>query len=372
MTQTIVHLTSVHSRYDTRIFLKECKSTAASGHRTALIVADGKGDECKDGVQIFDVGSSSGRFERMRLAPRRILKKALSLGADIYHLHDPELLPIALQLKRSEKKVIFDAHEDVPKQILSKSYLRRPVRLMASNAFSLYEKWVCPKLDFVVGATPVIRDKYLAMGVRSVDINNFPLLGELSFGSAHWSGKKKVVTYVGGITRIRGIIEVVKALGIQSSSAKLQLVGKFSEPGLESEVIQQPGWQFVDALGFLGRSEVAEVLAHSVAGLVTFLPAPNHVDAQPNKMFEYMSAGIPVIASNFPLWRDIVEGNSCGICVNPEDPVEIAAAIDQLISNPEMAEQLGLNGKKAVENKYNWSLEEKKLLNLYDSLADLN
>lgn len=368
----VAHLTSVHPRYDTRIFLKECRSLAAGGASVTLIVADGLGDECRDNVQILDVGKFDARLDRMRKAPGQILRKAVEQNADLYHLHDPELLPLVSKLKKLNKKVIFDAHEDVPKQILSKPYISKPMRLIASSAFAIYEKWVLPKVDVVIGATPFIRDKYLAMGIRSVDINNFPLLGELSFGNSNWVNKKNFVAYVGGITRIRGIVEVVKALGIQSSSAKLQLVGKFSEPGLESEVIQQPGWQFVDALGFLGRSEVAEVLAHSVAGLVTFLPAPNHVDAQPNKMFEYMSAGIPVIASNFPLWRDIVEGNSCGICVNPEDPVEIAAAIDQLISNPEMAEQLGLNGKKAVENKYNWSLEEKKLLNLYDSLADLN
>ncbi len=99
---------------------------------------------------------------------------------------------------------------------------------------------------------------------------------------------------------------------------------------------------------------------------------PNHVDAQPNKMFEYMSAGIPVIASDFPLWREIIEGCGCGICVDPLDPKKIAEAIDYLVDNPEIARRMGENGRKAVYDRYNWDVEEKKLLALYDSLLREN
>ena len=82
-----------------------------------------------------------------------------------------------------------------------------------------------------------------------------------------------------------------------------------------------------------------------------------------------MSAGIPVIASNFPLWRDIIESNRCGLCVNPMRPEEIAGAIDFLVNNPAQAEQMGASGQLAVRDCYNWSIEEKKLLGLYDSLV---
>jgi glycosyltransferase involved in cell wall biosynthesis len=110
------------------------------------------------------------------------------------------------------------------------------------------------------------------------------------------------------------------------------------------------------------------VLGRSLAGIVTFLPEPNHVTAQPNKMFEYMSAGLPVIASNFPLWREIIETNECGICVDPLDPKAIADAIDWLVENPTPARTMGENGSKAVMERYNWSVEEEKLLALYDKL----
>src|SRR5690606_21589492 len=118
-----------------------------------------------------------------------------------------------------------------------------------------------------------------------------------------------------------------------------------SEMDVQAAIRAAPGWKKVEALGFLDRSQVAKVLARSVAGLVTFLPAPNHIDAQPNKMFEYMSAGVPVIASDFPLWREIIEGNGCGICVDPLRPREIAQAIDYLIANPEEARRMGNNGR---------------------------
>lgn len=365
---SVIHLTSVHSRFDIRVFLKECSSLARNGHRVSLIVADGRGEEQKDGVSIYDVGVAGGRIERIRKIANRIYDKALFLDGDIYHFHDPELIRIGLKLKKTGKKVIFDAHEDVPKQIWSKPYLNSFQKWILSKSFALYEKWTCPKLDGIVTATPNIRDKFQRMNIKSVDINNYPLLGELASREVNWDEKKNYICYVGGISRSRGILEIVRALSLVKEDVRLQLAGKFDEPSEEKEVIKHQGWNRVDEHGFIPRLQVRDILAQSVAGLVTFLPGPNHIDAQPNKMFEYMSAGVPVIASHFSLWREIIEGYQCGLCVDPLNPQSIAEAIDYLISHPEQAREMGENGQRAVKQHYNWSNEEKKLLEFYGSV----
>lgn len=364
----IAHLTSVHPRYDTRIFLKECTSLANNGFSVSLVVADGKGDEQKNNVAIYDVGASKGRFDRIRNAPKRVFKKAVELDADIYHLHDPELIPIGLKLKKLGKKVVFDAHEDVAKDILSKEYMPRLIRATVSQFYSFYERWACSKLDAVVAATPFISDKYLAMGITSVDINNYPLQGELANGEIDWSQKQAQVAYVGGIGRIRGIHEMVQAMEFVTSDARFGLGGSFNEADFERAVKAEKGWDKVDELGWLDRDGVRKLLNESVAGLVTLHPVINYLDSLPVKMFEYMATGLPVIASNFPLWKQIIEGNQCGLCVDPLDPQAIAQAIDYLVTHPAEAEQMGRNGQKAVHEKYNWTIEENKFLNLYTSL----
>jgi glycosyltransferase involved in cell wall biosynthesis len=367
---SIAHLTSVHSRYDIRIFFKECRSLVVVGYEVTLVVADGKGNEVKDQVMIQDIGKPVSRLSRFISTTRAIYLKAIELDADIYHLHDPELIPIGIKLKKNGKKVIFDAHEDLPKQILSKPYLNKPIKVILSFTLRFYEIWACRKFDAVVAATPFIRDKFLSINSRTLDVNNFPILGELNCnGEVHQ--KKRYVCYVGGISSIRGIGEMVAAMGLLETGLRLQLAGRFSEPDLHSEVTTLTGWSFVDELGFLDRPSVKQVVSQSIAGLVLFHDLPNHTNAQPNKLFEYMSAGIPVIASNFPLWREIVLGNSCGLCVDPMDPAAIADAIDFLASHPDEARRMGENGRLAVQERYNWAAEEIKLLAVYADLAEV-
>lgn len=363
----IAHLTSAHPRYDTRIFQKMCSSLADQGQEVTLVVGDGKGDETQNGVRIVDVGASEGRLDRMVNAPKRVFSTAAALEADLYHLHDPELIRIGVKLKHLGHRVVFDSHEDIPKQILEKPYLGKTGRWTVSKLFAAYEASACEKLDGVIAATPFIREKFSSINPNTVDINNFPLKEDLRVHT-RWEHKSKEVSYVGGISKIRGIFELCLAMEQTRSGARLNLAGCFGESALRHTVQAMSGWRRVNALGFIDRKAVRDVLGRSMAGLVTFHPAPNHIEAQPNKMFEYMSAGIPVIASDFPLWREICVGNDCGLVVDPMDPSAIAESIDALVSNPAMARRMGENGRHAIEERYNWSSEEQKLFLFYEKI----
>lgn len=362
----VAHLTSVHSRNDARILLKECYSLSDK-FDTYLIVADGLSNEKINKTSIIDIGKIPGRFARVLKTTRLIFDEALRLNADIYHLHDPELIPIGLKLKKHGKKVIFDAHEDFPKQILTKHYLPVPVRKIISTCAEIGERILCRKFDGIVGATPFIAHKFSKINHNVVNINNYPKIEELQIIDMpqHFSGQ---VCYIGGISVERGIKEVVTALTLTRNNVSLALAGKFHSAQLEQDIQNEIGWKKTNFIGFVGRSEIKELLSTTSIGIVTLYPTISYLDSLPVKLFEYMCAGIPVIASDFPLWREIVLKYNCGICVDPKNPEEIAQAIDYLIDNPSLAEVMGRNGFKAVQTEFNWSNEEAKLLKFYENM----
>jgi len=221
-----------------------------------------------------------------------------------------------------------------------------------------------PALGAYARKVPFIRDRFLKSGCNAIDIRNFPILEEFSNINFDRAKKMRAVCYVGGIDEIRCLYEMIEAIG--RTDIRLILAGDFGTEEQKKRAIEMKGWHNVEYVGYAGREEVRAVFSKAIAGLVVFSPMPNHVNALPNKMFEYMSAGLPVIASNFPLWKEIVEGNKCGLTVNPLSPKEIAEAIRYLLAHPEEARKMGENGRKAVLEKYNWDNESRKLMVFYN------
>lgn len=362
----ICHLSSVHPDGDIRIFHKECVSLAEAGYEVHLIIPNTT-SRTEKGVTIHSFEfKPKNRIERMRKTTKYVYQLALKIDADIYHFHDPELLPYGLKLQRKGKKVIYDAHEDVVKQILGKYWIPGVVRPVIAKVFEKYENYVAKRMSCVITATPFIRDRFKKVNNNSYDINNYPLLSELT-ELTDWGQKEQAICYIGGITQIRGLGELVDAMELVSD-VQLHIAGGYSPSSFKDVLSSKKGWSKVDEHGYVSRSEANKIMSRSKIGIVTFLPLPNHVDAQPNKMFEYMSAGIPVIGSYFPLWKDILEKNKCGMCVDPSDPYEIAKAIKHLMTHSEEAQKMGSNGRKVVLEKYNWSIEQEKLVNIYNLL----
>jgi len=359
-------MSSVHMRYDTRVFIKECQSLSKEGYEVTLIIADDEENEIKNGVKIVSVGiTTKRRLLRFTKTVWNVFKKALLTNADIYHFHDVELIPIALLLKLMGKKIIYDVHEDIPREILSKPYIKKYIKPIIAKLVEFFEEFSAKKFDAIITATPFIKDRFLKLNKNCIDIVNYPILDELNVNS-NWNDKRNEICYIGSITKVRGITELVESL--QYVDIVLNLGGSFSSEDFENELKRKNEWSKVNYLGLLNRKEVSNVLSMSKAGVVTFYPLPNHINAQPNKMFEYMSAGIPVIASNFLLWRKIIEGNNCGICVDPLNPKEIANAISYLLNNDREAKKMGKNARKVVRKRYNWKIEEEKLFKLYQGL----
>ena len=367
----IVHLTTLHPRFDTRIYVKEARTLANHiNGKVIVVVADGRGDVDAGAKEVSyrDLGYiEGGRLQRMILGPWRAFWTLRKLAPDLVHFHDPELIPLALLLKTMGIKVVYDVHEDLPGQIMDKFWIpaifRKPVSLIMSRVESIAARI----FDAIVAATPKIESRFPPS--KTMMVQNYPIITEMLIqNSTPYQKRPPSFVYAGVITRERGAFEMVKALGYLDtySDAKLELAGTFSPTDLEAKLHDLPEWSSVCFHGFVGRKRLASLLGAAKAGLVLFHPLPNHIESQPNKMFEYMSAGIPIIASNFPWWREIIEKEKCGLLVNPLDAEEIAKAMWWILEYPEEAELMGMRGRKAVERKYNWDTEAVKLVKLYN------
>ena len=371
----IAHITSVHPRADTRIHVREAGSLAkAFATPVALFVQDGKGD-CREAggkIRIIDIGPpASGRLARMTLGVRRMWRAVHGLRPLVVHFHDPELITLGLVLKCFGYQVVYDVHEDLPRQVLTKYWLPAVTRQPVSWAVSVIEWLAARVFDAIVPAEPKIAERFPPR--KTTLVQNFPILDELvRTEDKPYQSRPPHFAYIGGITRIRGIHEMITAIsctsGKQGQDARLCLAGAFQPTSLRTEIQSLAGWRRVEFLGWADREQVAEILGRVRGGLVILHPTQKYLDAYPTKMFEYMSVGLPVIVSDFPLWRRIVDNAGCGLLVNPLDPRAVAEAMQWLLDHPVEAEAMGRRGREAVEKYYNWESEAEKLVSLYKKL----
>ena len=356
--KSVCHMTSAHPNTDIRIYYKECCSLKKHGYDVYLTAP---GESCvRDGIHIIGVPDVKGRLSRMFFSARNIYKAALKIDADVYHFHDPELLRYGLKLKKRGKVVIYDSHEDVPRQIYSKQWLPALFRPLISHVFEWFENRAVRRLSGVITATPFIAARFSQIHSNTVDINNYPLLDTVTPGSASFDKRKRQFCYTGLLSKIRGSDIILDA--VSNVDVSLVLAGPIASDAADLESSLPENAQYV---GVISKEQVAQLYKECIGGIILYRAEPNHVNAQPNKLFEYMSAGLPVVASDFPLWKEIVDKNDCGICVDPTDIDATRQALAYLADHPAEAEEMGRKGRKAAVEKYNWKAEEKKLLDFY-------
>jgi len=361
---------SVHRWDDTRIFQRLCHSLAKY-YNTELHAPASFTYGRHNGINVYGLPQWNKVSERRKI--RKLLwERIRKSDADIFHFHDPELIFTALKIHYFlGKKVIYDVHESYKDAILSKTWIKPLLRTIISFTFNIFEKYASSKFDLIVVTTRLILAEFINYNRNSIIIANYPRLVQSEFIS---TSNRKII-YSGYITKIRGIdiifesLRILKKRNIQFS---FDLIGPFHDQ--YSEIIYKKYInEFnlkdeVNYLGYMNYEQIIECLKKASIGIVCYQPVPNHYLTFPNKIFEYMSAGVAVIASNFPLYKEVIHASKCGFTIDPTDPEVLADNLEKLLSDPGMLRIFQRNGWESVNSNYNWDVEEKKLLQSYKQI----
>ena len=366
----VCHISSAHPRYDVRIVERECVSLTQAGYRTYFVVNDSLDNELYKGVNICSTGFvAKNRFSRILNGVRMVYREALKIDADIYHLHDPELLLIARRLKRKGKRVIFDSHEYYYEQIQNREYIPRKVRKLIAKVYYHFESSITKEIDGVIIPAKIEgKNVFEGRAKRVVFINNVPRLEEVPIDLKR-NIQGEGICYAGSLSYERGVWHLMKAA--QKANVTLALAGRFSPENFKDKILKVETGKFVSYRGVLNREQIYDLYCNSAIGMSTLLDIGQYskMGNFPTKVYEYMSVGLPVILSDFPFNREMVEKYNIGLLARPDDVVVIAKKIRYLIDNKEFANKLGENGRNLVLEKLNWSVEEKKLIALYQELS---
>jgi glycosyltransferase involved in cell wall biosynthesis len=368
-------LSSVHPCLDVRIFQKQARSLSEAGYDVTLVAIADFEEKVVDGIRVL--GLPQPRTRLLRPANWwRILRIALRERADIYHFHDPELLlPAGLIKLLTKRPIIYDVHENYPQDILTKEWIPGPLRRLVSSIFRVFEDTAVRGVDGVVVVNRHLEGRFGGKA-RVVRVANYSRL-DRSVDSKRdtdrrEAGARPYFVYAGRISDDRGLHQCLRALeSLGEEGAEILCAGRIGHVANEElRALLEHGHTDVPFkyLGLLPYEAIPPLCEGALAGLLCFQPTPNNVLGTPNKLFEYMSAGIPVIASDFPFIREVVAEADCGLLVQPDDIRQIAVAMAHLLHHPHDAARMGENGLRAARERYNWQVEEKKLLSLYETL----
>jgi glycosyltransferase involved in cell wall biosynthesis len=364
--KSVCHLTSVHPPFDIRIFYKECVSLARAGYQTALIAPIGE-ETTKNDVRVVSIKLPGNRLLRILIAPFRMFRLALKQKAAIYHFHDPELMLTGILLRLAGKKVIFDVHENIRISLISKDWLPLGWAKLLAVLYYLAERVALLFFKQLVLAEESYKKYYPQK--KSITVLNFPLISRQVLHSKTYKEPWRLVHPLRGIWEM---LEVINGLNQKGIPVSLDLVGELRPENLKEQVVsylnQNKLNHQVTVHGKVDFTQVASLLSGSHIGFSLLQSIPNYRESLPTKIFEYMQHGLPVITNDFPLYRKYVEETQSGLCLDINNKEAMVAAIIELINDPQRMEAMAKNGIELTQNRFNWTSQEAKLLELYASL----
>lgn len=379
---SVLIITTAHQPTDVRIFRKQATSLAAQGFDMSLAAPD-RGDARQmiehAGVEFIALSPGvrrSDRVRRLRTVATMLWRRRKDF--DAWHVHDPELLvlcaPLRLLIAR-RVRLVYDVHEDYAAAVLSREWIPRPLRRTVSLITRWTERLLSSTVTMIVAATPTIAAQFTASDRRAVLVNrNFPLQAADPASTARHPGvpaRRPGVSrcvYIGGLTSVRGIREMVDAMRLLDDEAvELVMAGPYESAEFEAAVLAQAPAS-VTSLGPLPFEAMPALLHSSDIGLLCFLPEPNHVDSMPTKLFEYLDAGLAVVASDFDAWRPFVTDPDVGVQVDPTDASQIARGVRTLLDDPVRRADMGARGRRLARSSYTWEAEAATLGEAYASL----
>jgi len=372
----IVHITSAHPPFDRRIFYKQVASLKKLNYEVHLIAASNQHQSgLVDGVHFHIVKKTENRLTRIIANGFRVFAQALYIKANVFHFHDPELIPWFFILKALGRKVVMDVHENYPAQFKGKKWIFQPFRQILSFSILNLEQIASKVFDGIVVVDNPLAERFRKYSNSNpiVVANNYPILNKTitSYNLTLEKYTASRILFIGGINIARCAEEFIRALeNINTIEYEALIGGNENNQEMLSSLSSQKGWKYAKFIGSVPMDEIDLLMLSSSISINLYSNIPNHRGNRSNRLFEAMAAGLPVIVSNFGEVRDFVDELQCGLAVDPINPVEISEAIKTLLLNPEYAMELGLNGRKAVFKNYRWSSEFNKIDNLYKQIVN--
>lgn len=364
----------MHSPFDKRVFEKEARSLAAAGHEVTHLTPDDGPDRVVDGIEIRTYRKPRGIVERLTGLPA-MYRRARRLDADVYHCNELDSFMVGVALRRfARKKCVLDVHEFFARDFAD-NHCPAPLRALVRRSLDLFVRRLSRQADAVILANEALRPEYahLPQG-RVLAVENFASTASLSGLPASHDGHPFTIIHLGLFGALRGARQILGALRMTRNPIHLVCVGSFIDSTEDEFRRLIANYQLEDRVHLVPWKPQAEAIAllqSADAGLILFQPGRYaHVHALPHKLFDYMGAGLAVIAPDICERIGKIVGDArCGVSVDSTSPHKIAEALDDLCERPDAVRTYGANGRQAVFERYNWEREAKTLLSLYASFG---